>query len=191
MFILQKLVIHRLEVYKTAAVFLGKTLADAHIFLHSGTHKVALVRLHVVRRADDNALRNHFRLFNHRAQVFFIFHRVDRLIGERRRIKLPPHIIDADADRHPLRVQGKHVALIARKQVFRRIAADAGVRKTNAQLRVSRRHKALDDARIAVTHVVKQALAHRLCAAHIRYGIPCKNNAIHIFKNHGKLPLKE
>ena len=112
-------------------------LADVHIFLHSGTHKVALVRLHVVRRADDNALRNHFRLFNHRAQVFFIFHRVDRLIGERRRIKLPPHIIDADADRHPLRVQGKHVALIARKQVFRRIAADAGVRKTNAQLRVS------------------------------------------------------
>jgi len=86
---------------------------------------------------------------------------------------------------------GIYAALKARKQVFRRIAADAGVRKTNAPLRVSRRHKALDDARIAVTHVVKQALAHRLCAAHIRYGIPCKNNAIHIFKNHGKLPLKE
>ena len=96
--------VHLLEIHKDTTVFLGQFAADGNVFIHSAAHHIAAVGFDDIGGEDENTLDVILDFADHGFHVTLIFIGQNVIIRDGGGIELPPDIVDADTDGHPVGV---------------------------------------------------------------------------------------
>ena len=75
-------------------------------------------------------------MIGHDVQIPAIFLRTDSPVGLDGAVKLPPDIVDSNAQHHQIRLQSRYILLPPGQQVPGSVSADAPVGAADKQLRV-------------------------------------------------------
>ena len=94
-------------------------------------------------------------LFEHFAQICFVFFGGAGIVGHGGRVKLTPDIVDTDADGNPLRMQVDDIAVESCLQIAAGVAGNAGVGHTQEGFGIRNRKEIFNDTNIAVAQIVK------------------------------------
>jgi hypothetical protein len=77
------------------------------------------------------------------------------VLGNSGRVKLSPHVVDADADGYPVRIKGNYITVKTIEKVAACVTSDAGVSHAEGVVGVSCYEKVFDLADVAVAEVIE------------------------------------
>lgn len=98
MTVLEVIIKNSLQIDKTAAIFFGQLTADCPIRIHTFSHPVLCIWLHIIWGHEKNTFYVIFYGENHLFDVGTVLLRRYLLVRDGRAVELSPDVVDADAD---------------------------------------------------------------------------------------------